>query len=70
MATTTKAPDVLIASEGTVFTFWPLSAAAKSWFEENVQADAYQWFGNVLCVETRFAWGLAVGLKDTGFVLE
>jgi hypothetical protein len=74
MATTTKAPttkaDVLIRNESTVFVFCPLSAAAKAWFNENVQSEAYQWFGNALVVDHRFAWGLGQGLKDAGFVLE
>jgi hypothetical protein len=71
MATTTnKAPDVLVANEGTVFTFCPLTPAAKEWVAENVQAEAYQWFGNVLVVEHRFAWGLAAGMTDAGLVLE
>jgi len=74
MATTTKkptrvAPDVLIANEGTVFVFCPLTAAAKDWIDGNVQADAV-WFGNSLVVEHRFAWSLAVGMKDAGLVLE
>jgi hypothetical protein len=70
MATTTKAtPDVLVENAGTVFTFCPLTTAAKSWVEENVEAEAYQWLGNVLVVEHRFAWGLAEGMKDAGLVL-
>jgi hypothetical protein len=71
MATTkTKAPDVLIANEGTLLTFCPLSSRAKRWIEENVHSDAYQWFGNVLVVEHRFAWGLAAGMNDAGLVLQ
>jgi hypothetical protein len=65
----TVTPDVLIANEGTVFVFCPLTIAAKQWIEGNVQPDA-QWFGNSLIVEHRFAWGLAVGMKDAGLVLE
>jgi hypothetical protein len=51
-------PDVLVRNEGTVFLFNPLTARAKEWIEEYVQADA-QWFGTTLVVEHRFAWGLA-----------
>jgi hypothetical protein len=41
MTTTTKkpprvAPDVLVANEGTIFVFCPLTAAAKEWVDENV----------------------------------
>lgn len=62
-------PDVLVANEGTVFTFCPLTPAAKEWVAENVQSEAWQWFGNVLVVETRYAWRLAEGMKDAGLVL-
>jgi hypothetical protein len=61
-------PDVLVRNEGTVFLFNPLTARAKEWIEEYVQADA-RWFGTPLVVEHRFAWGLAQGMKDAGLVL-
>ena len=61
--------DVLVANEGTVFLFNPLTARAKEWIEEHVQADA-QWFGTTLVVEHLYAWGLAQGMKDAGLVLE
>jgi squalene cyclase len=62
-------PDVLVHNEKTVFLFNPLTARAKEWIEEHVQADA-QWFGTTLVVEHRFAWGLAEGMKDAGLVLQ
>ena len=62
-------PDVLVANEGTVFLFSPLSHEAREWIDEHVAADA-QWFGSVLVVEHRYALGLAQGLIDAGFVLE
>ena len=62
-------PDVLVANEGTVFLFNPLTARANEWIDEHVQADA-QWFGTTLVVEHRYAWGLAQGMKDAGLVLE
>lgn len=60
-------PDVIVRSEGTVF-LCPLTPRAKEWIDENVQADA-MWFGTDLVVEHRYAWGLAVGMKDAGFEL-
>lgn len=70
MATAKKGPDVLVRNEGTVFVFCPLTSAAKQWVEENVQSEPWQWFGNAVVVETRYAWGLAQGMKDEGLVLE
>jgi len=62
-------PDLLVRNEGTLFLFCPLTAGAKSWIDAHLQPDA-QWFGNALVVEHRFAWGLAMGIKDAGLVLE
>jgi hypothetical protein len=63
------APDVLVANEGTVFLFNPLTSRAKEWIDDNVQVDA-QWFGTTLVVEHRYAWGLAQGMQDAGLLLD
>ena len=65
----TSKPDLLVHNEGTLFLFCTLTARAKVWIDEHVQPDA-QWFGNVLIVEHRFAWGLAQGMLDSGLVLQ
>jgi hypothetical protein len=62
-------PDVLVRNEGTVFLFCPLTSQGKEWVSENVHSEPRQWFGDVLVVEHRFAWGLAQGMKDAGLVL-
>ena len=64
----TTTPDILVRNEGTLFLFCPLTPQAKQWIGQHVQ-DAL-WFGNVLVVEHRYAWGLAVGMRDSGLVLE
>ena len=61
-------PDVLVNNVGTLYTFCPLTLRAKEWIDEHVQDDA-QWFGHALIVEHRYAWGLALGMKDDGLVL-
>ena len=65
-----RTPDVLVSNAGTVFVFCPLTCAAKQWVDENVQSEPWQWLGASLVVETRFAWGLAIGMKDAGLVLQ
>ena len=62
-------PDVLVCNEGTVFLFCPLTPCAKQWIEENVSTEPWQWFGNALVVEQRYAWGLGQGMKDAGLQL-
>lgn len=61
-------PDILVHDAGTLFSFCPLTARAKTWIDEHVQGDA-QWFGHALVVEHRYAWGLAQGMTDDGLVL-
>jgi len=71
MSISSQAPntsDILVNNEGTLFVFCPLTSRAKEWIDERVQPDA-TWFGNALVVEHRFAWGLALGMKDAGLVL-
>jgi hypothetical protein len=62
--------DVLVANAFTTFVFTPMTARAKEWIEEQVQSEPWQWLGASLVVETRYAWGLAAGMKDAGLVLE
>jgi len=56
-------PDVLERNEGTVFVFCPLTDRARAWIDENVQTETWQWVGNALVVEYRYAWGLATGTR-------
>ena len=63
-------PDVLIRSEGTVWIFNPVTAAAKEWFDENVHTESYQWLGTSLVVDHRFAAGLIQGILDAGLEVE
>jgi hypothetical protein len=63
------APDVLVCHEGTVFVFCPLTPRAKQWIQENVSSEGWQWFGDALVIEHRYAWGLGQGMKDAGLRL-
>ena len=65
----TPAPDVLVANEGTVFLFNPLTERAKDWIDDNVSSESWQWLGTTLVVDHRYAWGLAEGMNDAGLVL-
>jgi hypothetical protein len=63
-------PDVLVRNEGTVWVFNPLTAAAKEWFDENVQSEPYQWLGTSLVVDRGLALGLVQGILDAGLEIE
>ncbi len=62
-------PDVLVRDAGTVFTFCPLTPRAKKWIAENIHLESWQWFGNALVVEHRYALPLVEGMIDEGLVL-
>jgi hypothetical protein len=66
----TPTPDVLVANQGSVFIFNPLTERAQQWINENVQSEDWQWFGTSLVVDHRYAWGLAEGMQDAGLVLQ
>lgn len=59
--------DVQVHNGGSVFQFEIKSAAARTWVDENVGSEGWQWMGNRLCVEHRFAGPLAEGLIEAGF---
>jgi hypothetical protein len=66
---THRSPDVLVRNADSVWLFCPMTARARSWFEENVAAEPWQTFGPTVAVEHRYALGLLRGLHDDGFVL-
>lgn len=58
--------DVEIENHGTVFRFLPVTAAAREWIDENVEAEPYQWMGPALIVDHRMARDLADGMVRAG----
>jgi len=63
-------PDVYIRNEGTLIGFEPVSDAAIEWFADNVSADSWQWFGNLLWVDHRLAKELAIAVVAVGLDLK
>ncbi len=58
--------DVEVENHGTVFLFRPLTPRGFEWIEDNVQAESWQWFGNALTVDHRYAVDLATGMQSAG----
>ena len=44
-----------IADHGTIVTFTPLDDGARDWLRDNVQAESWQWQGETLAVDHRYA---------------
>jgi hypothetical protein len=58
--------DVEVHFHGSVVAFHLLSPAGKAFVEEFVDAAGWQYMGDALCVDHRFAEGLAAGMMENG----
>jgi hypothetical protein len=56
--------DVRIINQGSMIGFVPITLAAKAWFDEYVHSESWQWLGNVLWVDHRFAQDIIAGLTE------
>lgn len=61
--------DVIVSGHGSVVSFQLVSQAARDWVEEFVQAESWQFLGNSLCVDWRYADGLKDAALDAGLVV-
>jgi len=59
-------PDVQVNDCGSVVQLRPMTTAAKEWIEEYVQTESWQWMGDTLCVDSRFAGDLIDGMCGSG----
>ena len=69
MRVNTNTQDVQIVNHGSVVAFHLLSQNAKTFVNENVQAEDWQFMGNALCVDHRFAESLAEAMRENRLVL-
>ena len=61
--------DVLIHDEGSVVGFTPMVPEARTFFDEEVQSEDWQWMGATLWVDRRCAEGLLGVLRTYPFSL-
>ena len=61
--------DFQIIDQGSIFLIRPLNEAARQWLDENVVSEPWQWVGDALCVEARFARDLLIEIEQAGFVV-
>ena len=65
----TATPDVRVDHDFSITSFTLLTEAARDWFDENVHAEGWQWFGGRLCIEARFTDAIVDGLLCDGLVV-
>jgi hypothetical protein len=59
--------DFQIADHGSIISIKPVSEAARTWVDENVLSEPWQWLGDALCVDIRCARDLINELAAEGF---
>ena len=62
-------PDFEIANHGSIIGLRPMNDRARDWLQENTNAEPWQWFGGMLCMDPRCASILFAGLQEDGFTL-
>ena len=66
----TEQGRILVRDEGTIIMLCPANAEAQEWLDEHVEAEAWQYMGEWLCVDRRMAEPLLEGMQEAGIVLE
>ncbi len=62
--------DFLVVPHGSIWTFEPLTEAAKAFTATDLDVKGWQWLGTAFGVDQRVANDLAMALEEEGFVLE
>lgn len=61
--------DVKVMNHGSVVMVEPVSDEAKTWVNENVGLEGWQWMGNSFAVEPRYLGDLLDGMRAEGFTV-
>jgi hypothetical protein len=59
--------DFRIADHGSIISIKPVSEAARTWVNENIVSEPWQWLGGALCVDVRCARDLIDEIAIQGF---
>ena len=59
--------DIKIDNEGSIIVITPLTSEARIWIDENCNIESWQWIGESLAIDHRFAENIILGLADAGF---
>jgi hypothetical protein len=60
--------DHEVTDSGSIIMIRPISDAARDWIDENVYSEPWQWMGDSLCIDTRYAGALLYGMQEDGLV--
>ena len=52
----------------TIFGLEPITEEAKTFIDENVHSEPYQWLGKVLVIEHRYIADIVTGMIEEGLI--
>jgi len=58
--------DFSVKNCGTVFMVYPKTKKARTWVDENVPLESWQWLGNGFCVDQHCIENLVLGMERDG----
>lgn len=58
--------DFILLRDGNLLGFHPISDAAKSWLEANVESGGWQWLGGALWIDARMGEAIVTGIVGAG----
>jgi hypothetical protein len=61
---------MIIRNEGTVVVFSPEDEVEKLWIADHVESEDWQWFGQSLTVDHRYADDLEEYIREAGLVIK
>jgi len=62
--------DVDVRADGAIVLFTPVSDEAREWMRQNLQTEPWQWLGQSLAVERRYALPIVEGMQNAGLTTE
>lgn len=63
-------PDLRILDHGTVVQFMPVSTRGREWLSTELVSEPWQWLGDTIAVDHRYALGIAQGAVSDGLDVE
>ena len=62
--------DVQLDNSGSIVGLTPITPAAREWIKEHCQTEPWQWMGETLNVEARYAGSIVEGMQADGLTVE
>jgi len=62
--------DLRFEGDGSMVLIRPLTDAGLDWLGDNVESEPYQWMGNALACERRYAFDIYLGALNDGLAVQ